>query len=86
MLVLILYIVLVLPWQIAYPEDKVYEMDIIILIFFIFDIILNCRTTFYNDDNEEIIDPKTIFLTYIKSPAFWIDICSAFPISEVYSG
>lgn len=44
------------------------------------------RTTFYNADNEEILDPKLIMKNYLYSANFAIDLLSAFPISEVYSG
>jgi hypothetical protein len=58
----------------------------VILVFFILDIVVNLRTTYYDEENEEIVDSKLIITNYISSPSFAIDLLSAFPISELYSG
>jgi Ion transport protein len=58
----------------------------VITIFFITDIILTFRTTYYDDDGNEILDPKLIRNSYFKSTVFWIDTVSAVPISELYDG
>lgn len=47
---------------------------------------VNLRTTYFNEDNEEIIDARMIAKNYVYSINFIIDVASAFPISEIYQG
>ncbi len=51
--------------------------------FFVLDILVNLRTTYYNDNNEEIIDQKMIAYNYVKSIQFLFDVLSTLPISEI---
>lgn len=81
---MILWLTLFIPWQVAYPEDSIEELDIAILVVFILDILLTFRTTFFNEENDEIIDAKIIFFHYLKSTNFLIDFVSAIPIGEIY--
>jgi hypothetical protein len=55
---IIVWIAVVLPWEIAFPEDSIPELNSVILAFFILDIAVNARTTYFNDEFEEIVDPK----------------------------
>lgn len=57
-----------------------------ILIIFILDIGITMRTTYFDEENDEIIDGKLILNHYIKSTNFYIDVISALPISEIYGG
>jgi len=65
--------------------------DYISLGFFILDICVNLRTTYYTsnilliilENNDEIIDPKKILKNYIGSTTFIIDLVSTVPISEI---
>ena len=45
---------------------------------------LNFRTTFFDEENDEITDDKIIFFHYLKSTSFIIDFVSAIPIGEIY--
>jgi len=61
-------------------------MDYIITAMFIIDIFVNFRTTYINDDKEEVIDPKEICLKYVKSINFIIDVLSSIPIGDMIDG
>lgn len=60
-----------------------YVVEIILAIIFIFDIILNMRTTFADSNNEEVVSTKMIALNYIKDGSFGMDLLAALPIPEV---
>lgn len=44
------------------------------------------RTTFYNEAFEEIVDPKTVAMHYIKSRYFLVDLISAIPFDYIDGG
>jgi hypothetical protein len=44
------------------------------------DIFLNSRTTFFNDNNEEVVSGKKIAGKYFTSTHFYIDFLSAMPL------
>lgn len=51
----------------------------IIDLFFVFDIIIACRTTIINQKTEEeIVEPKRIFKIYFKT-RFWVDLSATIP-------
>lgn len=79
MMFFILYIALEMPWELAFPDDASDAMGNFTLVVFIFDILVNFRTTFYNDEFEEIVDWKKVALNYSQSWIFLIDILSTFP-------
>ena len=68
-----------MPWELAFPEDSSDVMANFTLIIFVLDIFMNLRTTFYNDEFEEIVDWKKVALNYVQSWIFLIDILSTFP-------
>lgn len=55
------------------------EFDYIALLIFWLDIVFNIRTTYYNDNNEEVVDGKKCCLKYVGSSHFYIDVISAVP-------
>ena len=55
----------------------------ITFVFFIIDIIINFRTTYIANNNDEIVDPKMIAKKYLSSSMFWFDLISTLPISEI---
>lgn len=72
------------PLQLAFDDFmQVFDPEYIVLCFFWVDIILTFRTTYWNEDTEEIISPVLIAKKYIKSWSFFIDVGSALPISEI---
>lgn len=78
-MIILLWSILYLPWELAYPEDTIPYHNIFILIVFIFDLIISFRTTFYNDEQDEIVGNKEIFYNYIRSPFFIMDVLSTIP-------
>ena len=68
---------LTLPWEIAYPDDKINTVSNLILGIFYCDILINLRTTYYNELSAEIVDYKMILKNYMFSTYFIIDIISA---------
>lgn len=62
-----------------------FDPEYLVLSFFWIDIILNFRTTYFNENTDEIISSVMIAKKYIKSWNFLIDVCSALPISEIIS-
>ncbi len=75
-----------MPYQIGFDDfftPKWFEYIIVVL--FVFDIIFNCRTTYVDKNNEEIVDQKQIFMNYLKSGNLLIDILSAVPIAEFFN-
>lgn len=83
---MVTWLVIFLPWQIAYPADEIRELDYIILGTFIIDLLFNMRTTYFTEDNEEVINPRMVFFNYVQSLQFYIDLFSAIPITEMYEG
>ena len=51
----------------------------IILVLFIIDIIINFRTTYFDEHSAEIVDAKMIALKYFKSIFFFMDLISIIP-------
>lgn len=53
--------------------------------FFILDIILNARTSYYQQDGEQIFDPKKILKNYLAG-MFFVDLISSIPIELMFPG
>lgn len=72
------------PLQLAFDDimDS-FDPEYFVLAFFWVDIVLTLRTTYFDEDTDEIIDPVIIANKYLKSWNFLIDVCSALPISEI---
>jgi len=66
------------PWPLG-----VLIVEIVSIGIFILDIIINMRTTYSNDNNEEIIDSKMMRRKYLKSKMFLIDLITVLPIPEI---
>lgn len=50
---------------------------------FSLDIVVTFRTTYYDEDGNEIVDHKMIAINYITSIVFYLDVFSTLPISEI---
>ena len=50
---------------------------------FVADIFISMATSYFNEENEEVIDLKMCAKEYIKSPMFTFDLLSTLPIYEV---
>ena len=57
--------------------------EIVILCVFIYDIFLNLKTTYSNENNEEIIDPGMLRRHYMRSYLFYLDVVTCIPIGEI---
>lgn len=55
-MITVLWLAIHLPWEIAFPEDAIIIQNYIILVIFIFDIIINLRTSYFDEENDEIVD------------------------------
>lgn len=75
--------ILYLPWEIAHPEDTIPFHNIFILIIFSADLFFNFRTSYYNDEQDEIIGDKEMFLNYLRSPFFVLDVVSTLPFDLI---
>lgn len=63
-----------------------FAVEIISIFIFVLDILINMRTTYSNENNEEIIDSKMMRDNYMKSKYFILDVITCFPISEILLG
>ena len=73
------------PLEIAFEQQSnpLYEgFNYSVILFYVFDMFLSCRTTFYDENNDEILDGHILLRHYLQSKSFWIDVVSAVPWSE----
>jgi len=74
------------PLEIAFQQqdNNVYlGFNFSVILFYIVDIIFSMRTTYYDENNDEILEGMLLFKNYIKSKAFLIDMISGVPWSEI---
>lgn len=85
MILWILYIAFELPWEFAFPEDSPPVVNYFILIFFLLDILISFRTTYFDDEQAEIVHWRLIMMNYVKSANFYVDMVSFFPFDLIES-
>lgn len=81
----IMYSIVVVPFRLGFNYDASggwYTFELVVDGFFLFDIVLNFRTAYFNDDRVLIINPRKIFWRYAKS-WFLFDLTSSIPIDEI---
>lgn len=85
MAILITLTSIYVPLELAFDEvSEVFNnTEYIVLSFFWVDILLNLRTSFYDEETDEIVSGVLIMQKYLKSWNFLIDISSSLPISEI---
>lgn len=87
--ILVLYTSLVSPIDIAFefgdgPFKRFYVgFDFFLLSLFALDILINFRTTYYDEQQAEIVDSRMIMRNYLKNYNFYIDVVSTIPVSEI---
>lgn len=87
--ILVLYTSFLSPLDIAFEFEKstLYDVyigfDYLILTLFAFDILINFRSTYFDENLDEILAPKLIAKNYLKSYNFYVDVISTVPISEI---
>lgn len=59
-------------------------IEIITFILFALDMLVNMRTTYSDENNEEIVDTKMLKNEYMKSRFFFLDLVTVIPIGEIY--
>ena len=91
-IVLAIYQAITIPISISFDPDEfnsptVKTIDSLIDLVFIFDIILNFRTTYIDPINgEEILDTKLISINYLTELRFYIDVLSTVPLDDFFGG
>lgn len=84
---IILYQAIFLPFYIAFnieiSTSSLFSLDLGIMIYFIFDILLNFNTSYYLD-GDLINIRRNIIRNYLKF-WFWIDLVSIFPYDVLYN-
>lgn len=81
----ILYSIIVVPLRLGFDYEATgswYILEFTIDGFFMFDILLNFRTAFFNEERLLVHNPRTIFWRYFKG-WFVIDLVSTVPIDEL---
>jgi hypothetical protein len=59
--------------------------DYATLVVFWLDIIFSFRTTYFNQNNEEVVDGIACMKNYATSSHIWIDILSAIPLKLFFN-
>ncbi|XP_026329497.1 potassium voltage-gated channel subfamily H member 8-like isoform X2 [Hyposmocoma kahamanoa] len=79
------YVAVVVPYNASFnAKERISPvMDVVVEVFFIFDIVLNFRTTFVSKKGEVVSDWKAIALNYIRT---WcvVDLLAALPFDILY--
>ena len=82
-LILIIYVIIVVPFEIAFSVDTtgMQVVNYLVDVFFAIDICLEFNTAFQNEDTGEwILDRTKIASQYLRF-WFWVDFCSVFPFA-----
>jgi len=86
MTMLLLYVALALPLTLAFENfTSIQNLDRVVDWIFFCDLLLNFRTTFMNDQREEVWDAKAIAIKYLKT-WFFVDFVSSFPLEQISAG
>jgi hypothetical protein len=82
-LILILYYIIAVPINLAFPYTVPPDiMEYTLNAFFLLDIFLNFFTAVYTSEGNLIVDPRSIAIEYL-SFWFWIDFVASFPLEAV---
>ncbi|KAJ8676492.1 hypothetical protein QAD02_012279 [Eretmocerus hayati] len=86
LLIATLYVAVVVPYNASFVSIDRASMvsDVVVEVIFIFDIVLNFRTTYVNRKGEVVSNSKSIAVNYIKS-WFLIDLVAALPFDLLYA-
>ena len=82
------YTITVVPYRIAFPsmDSEFWRVfDLIIDSLFMIDVIINCFTAYYTNEDQIETSNKEIFLNYLKT---WMifDIVASVPFQEIFKG
>jgi len=91
MLVMLLWIAVILPLQLAFWEDGgekswVKIVDVFVDILFVIDMVLTCFMAKEGPDGTIIVDIRVLTKQYICSPMFAIDLIAVIPFETIMEG
>lgn len=67
MLLIIMFLAIYIPLSICFPEIFNIVFDVIIVVCFLIDILLNLRTTYKDPKHKEVVEPKLIMINYVSN-------------------
>lgn len=82
-LLFVLYYALLIPLQLAYELRTSVGLEIFIDFLFMFDIMVNFRTTFYDEDNQIVLDARVVARRYLRS-WFGVDLVASMPYNLIF--
>lgn len=85
-LIIVIYNSIFNPVEIAFElsGDMWFQVsNIVVSAIYVVDILLNMRTSYFDENNDEILDAKLIAKKYCESKYFVIDLITALPFTEV---
>ena len=86
--ILLIYTATVMPFAMAFltsePWDFWYTSDLLLDVFFFFDLVVNCLTSYEDIEGKLVRSRCKIFKRYLKS-WFFIDLIACFPINLLLS-
>ena len=59
------------------------NLDNVVLGIYLIDLIFSCRTTYFDENGDEILNSKRISVKYLKSVNFAMDFSSSLPITQI---
>lgn len=74
------------PLEIAFQQQNnsfFRVVNLVVIVFYLIDIFLSMRTTYFDRDNDEILAGTLLFKQYIQSRGFFVDLISAIPLNEI---
>ena len=81
-----LYVATVMPYNVAFLDSEFgnswYYIDLFIDFSFIFDVLINCVSAYYDEDGKLVSDNKKIITVYVKG-WFLVDSLASFPFNLV---
>eukprot|EP01043_Picozoa_sp_COSAG02_P044716 COSAG02_NODE_4021_length_5891_cov_414.995684_1_plen_1502_part_00 len=84
---MLFYVALVVPFRIGFhfestPTEWIFWWEVVVDLYFWCDIVINCRTAYYDEHNELIIDNAKICKKYLKG-WFLLDFLSCLPVTYI---
>jgi hypothetical protein len=84
-LINVMYVALVTPFEIGFNVKVFKNFEYVLTALFIADVLVNLRTTYFDNNKDEIVDYKLIALKYCRSYHFYIDVLGSIPFTDFFS-
>lgn len=78
-------VALITPFEIGFNIKVFNDFEYVLTALFIADVIVNLRTTYIDENKDEIVSNKLIIIKYCKSVNFYIDVLGSIPFSDFFS-